>query len=114
MPASKTCLLLSILILSASSAFAASASENWSQHCTRCHGADGKGATKTGRKLKTPDLTLERVQRRMSDSEIAELIANGYKDNDGGERMPAFAAKLSEPERQALVGYVRSLKAPAP
>jgi mono/diheme cytochrome c family protein len=52
------------------------------------------------------------VQRRVTDAEIAELIAQGYKDNDGGERMPAFAAKIPEAERQALVSYVRSLKAP--
>ena len=114
MPASKPSLLLSLLALVTTPAFAAEPSENWTQHCVRCHGADGKGATKMGRKLKTPDLTSEKVQRRISDAEIAELIAQGYKDNDGGERMPAFAAKIPEPERQALVTYVRSLKAPAP
>jgi mono/diheme cytochrome c family protein len=112
MPASKHSLLFSLLVLATAPAFAAEPSENWSQHCARCHGDDGKGATKTGRKLKIRDLTLEKVQRRVTDAEIAELIAQGYKDNDGGERMPAFAAKIPEAERQALVSYVRSLKAP--
>ncbi len=109
MPKSKILLLLALVT---GTTFAAEPSENWSQHCARCHGEDGKGATKTGRKLKIRDLTLEKVQRRVTDAEIAELIAQGYKDNDGGERMPAFAEKLSPEERQALVQYVRSLKAP--
>lgn len=63
-----------------------------------------------GRKLRIKDLTLEKTQRRLSDDEITELVANGYKDNSGEERMPAFGEKLSEEERKALVAFIRSFK----
>ncbi len=90
--------------------FAADAKENWKQHCVRCHGADGKGVTKMGRKLKIRDLTQERTQKRLADDDIADLLASGYKDNSGEERMPAFRDKLSPEDRAALAVFVRSLK----
>jgi mono/diheme cytochrome c family protein len=110
---SRNILLLVLLsALTNTTLSAAEAAENWKEYCMRCHGADGKGATKTGRKLKIRDLTLEKTQRRITDAEMAALIAEGYNDNDGSERMPAFAAKLTEPERLALVAYVRAMAAP--
>ena len=105
-------LLLSLLVttVATSSLAAADAAHNWTQHCVRCHGSDGKGTTKIGRKLKVKDLSSERTQNRLSDEDIADLIAHGYKDNDGEERMPAFADKLSGDERNQLVAFIRSLK----
>lgn len=104
--------LLALALTSAS--LAADAAHNWTQHCIRCHGEDGKGATKIGRKLKIKDLTLEKTQRRLSDDEIADLLANGYKDNSGEDRMPAFSQKLTDEERKALIALVRSFKAGPP
>jgi len=109
MNSAKIILLLAGTFLT-SALFAADAEENWKQHCVRCHGPDGKGATKMGRKLKVKDLTQEKTQKRLTDDDITDLLANGYKDNSGEERMPAFGDKLSHEERTALIAFVRSLK----
>jgi mono/diheme cytochrome c family protein len=79
--------------------------ETWQQRCTVCHGADGKGQTKKGRQLKTPDLTRPKWQSRHSDEKIVVAIANG----NPRRKMPAFKEKLSGDEIQALVPYVRAL-----
>jgi cytochrome c6 len=79
--------------------------ENWEQHCIKCHGADGRGKTKKGRELKTPDLTRSRWQARHSDEKIVKAIANGNRKR----KMPAFKDKLSADEIEALVPHVRAL-----
>jgi mono/diheme cytochrome c family protein len=63
-------------------------------NCAHCHGNDARGD-------EGPD--LHGVTK--SDARIASLIKNGKK----GE-MPKFASKLTDPEVQALVAFVRSLK----
>jgi mono/diheme cytochrome c family protein len=103
---------LALVSLGHAPVFAAGdAKENWAQFCSRCHGPDGKGNTKMGRKLSIKDLTQAKVQTRLSDDRIAEAIAEGDQDNDGNERMPSFRDKLSEAERRALVDYIRTLAA---
>ena len=42
-------------LLTTSSVFAADAKENWDQLCAKCHGVDGAGNTKMGKKLKVKD-----------------------------------------------------------
>lgn len=84
-------------------------SDAWSQNCVRCHGPDGKGQTKMGRKLKIKDLTSEKTRTRLTDERIVETISEGKQDSNGTERMPSFREKLSEPDRKALAVYVRGL-----
>jgi len=79
--------------------------EIWQKHCIACHGEDGRGKTKKGRELKTPDLSSPRWQARHGDEKIVKAIANGNRKR----KMPAFKDKLSADEIQALVPYVRSL-----
>ena len=47
-------LLASALLAAASAGFAAAAAENW-DNCAKCHGADGSGNTKIGKKYKLKD-----------------------------------------------------------
>ena len=49
--------ILAALLLSAGAAIvvAAPVAENWENHCAKCHGADGSGNTKIGKKLKLKD-----------------------------------------------------------
>ena len=79
--------------------------EVWEQRCIVCHGQDGRGRTKKGRQLKTPDMTRPKWQARLSDEKIANAIANGVPKR----KMPAFKDKLSNEEIQALVPYLRAL-----
>jgi cytochrome c6 len=89
--------------------FAAEAKDNWTQYCSRCHGADGTGQTKIGKKLDLKDYSSADVQAKMTDDEMLTTILQGVT-KDGKERMAAYQDKLSADEAKALVGFVRSLK----
>ena len=90
---------------------AAPVAENWENHCTKCHGADGKGQTKIGKKLNLKDYTDAKVQAEMKDDEIIKVIASGVFDKDGKEKMKAFKEELSAAEIKEFVGYIRKFKA---
>ena len=91
-------------------AFAAPVAENWENHCTKCHGADGKGDTKAGRKLKVKDYTDPKVQAEMKDADMIKATSEGLKDKNGKETMKAYKEELSAKEIEELVAYVRKFK----
>lgn len=99
-----------VLSLSAGVAFAAPAAENWDNSCASCHGSDGKGQTKTGKKLKLRDYTDPKVQAEMTDAEMIKATTEGVKI-DGKEKMKGFAEEYSADEIKDLVAYVRKFKA---
>lgn len=84
------------------------ASQTYRRYCISCHGADGKGKTSKGKYSHARDLTDAQWQADVSDERIFNSIMNGR--NTRGN-MPAFANKLKEPEVDALVSFVRGLKA---
>jgi cytochrome c553 len=89
-------------------ASAAESKETWEKTCAKCHGPDGKGDTKMGKKLDIKDLTDAKMQASLKDEEMFKAIKEGVKDGDK-TRMKA-AEGLSDDEMKALVTYVRSLK----
>jgi cytochrome c553 len=93
----------------AMTAFAADAKSNWDDNCAKCHGAEGKGDTRMGRKLDIQDFTDAKVQAKFTDDEAFKAIKEGLKDSDGKVRMKAIEG-LSDDEIKALVQYVRGLK----
>lgn len=90
---------------------AAPASENWENYCQKCHGADGKGQTKSGKKLQLRDYTDAKVQAELKDDEMIKAIADGVTDKAGKEKMKAYKDELSEQEITELVAYIRKFKA---
>ena len=72
--------------------------------CVICHGKDGAGLPNWKSKGQ-PDLTTADWQRSRTDAQIAEVIKNGK-----GKFMPAFKAKLSDDDVNAVVAHIRSLK----
>jgi cytochrome c553 len=102
-------LALALFGAATASTRAADAKENWEKTCTKCHGADGKGDTKMGKKLEMKDYSDAKIQEAMKDDEMAKTIKEGKKDGDK-TRMKAYGDVLSADEIKALVGYVRSLK----
>lgn len=96
--------------MTATAGRAAPASENWDNNCTKCHGEDGKGQTKAGKKLQLKDYTDAEVQAKMKDDEMAKTIAEGVFDK-GKEKMKAFKDELSAEEIKDLVAYIRKMKA---
>jgi mono/diheme cytochrome c family protein len=72
-------------------------------NCQMCHGADGKGSTPTGQALKVANLHSPEVVK-MSDAELANVISKGKKS------MPAFGSRLTSPQIENLVSYIRTLQ----
>ena len=107
----KIALVALALGFTAGGAFAATAAENWENSCASCHGADGKGQTKQGKKLKIRDYTDAKVQAELKDEEMVKAILEGVKGDNGKDRMKGFSDELSEQEAKDLVAYIRTLKA---
>ena len=101
--------LAGALALGASLSHAAPAAENWENACAKCHGADGKGQTKVGKKLNLKDYTDTKVQAEMKDDAMTKAIADGVFA-DGKEKMKAYKDELSADEIKDLVAYVRKFK----
>jgi cytochrome c553 len=103
-------ILLGLPLAAAAVLVAAPVAENWENHCAKCHGADGKGQTKAGRKLNVRDYTDPKVQAEMKDEEMIKATAEGVKDKNGKEKMKAYKDELSSEEIKELVGFIRKMK----
>lgn len=101
-------LLALVLASAALTTYGADAATNWSDQCAKCHGADGKGETKMGKKLGISDLTDAKVQAKFTDADVVKAIKEGVKDKDGKLAMKPI--EMSDDEMKALVPYVRGLK----
>jgi cytochrome c6 len=99
-----------VFLLAAALSHAAPAADNWENNCTKCHGADGKGETKIGKKLNLQDYTDAAVQAKMTDADMTKAITDGVLV-DGKQKMKAFKDVLSTDEIKDLVAYVRKFKA---
>src|ERR1035437_1225676 len=90
------------------SASAADVEENWAKSCAKCHGPDGKGDTKMGKKLEIKAFTDAKYQASLKDDAMLKASEEGVKDGET-VRMKAVEG-LSDEEMKALVAYVRTLK----
>ena len=97
------------LILASGVVLAAPAADNWDNLCASCHGTDGKGQTKSGKKLKLRDYTDAKVQAELKDEEMCKAIADGVTI-DGKEKMKPFKDEISAEEIKDLVAFIRTLK----
>lgn len=93
----------------ATGVFAADVAVNWENHCASCHGTDGKGETKMGKKLKIKDLTDAAYQASFTDADAVKAIKEGVKSESGKTTMKPIEG-LTDDEVNALVAQVRALK----
>lgn len=89
---------------------AAPVAENWENHCMKCHGTDGKGETKAGKKLRVKDYTDAAVQEKMTDAEMIKTITEGVTAEGGKEKMKSYKDELSADEIKDLVAFIRKFK----
>ena len=89
--------------------YAADSATVWTESCQKCHGANGNGDTKMGKKLKIGDLTKAETQAEFTDEEAFNVIKEGIKD-DNGKTLMKPSEGLTDEEINAMVQYVRSLK----
>jgi cytochrome c553 len=102
-------ILIAILAIVAISAQAGDAKALYAKDCAKCHGEDGKGETKMGKKLGAKDYTDAKVQAALKDDAAFKAIKEGLKDKDGKVLMKP-AEGTSDEDIKGLVAYMRSFK----
>lgn len=83
-----------------------SAAELYGEHCTRCHGDDGRGDPRALTLSPNADLTRSALVRRQARGPIFVRISQGLGS------MPAFSHKLEIGDIELLIDYVLELPAP--
>ena len=104
-----TSLIIAVLALSAWTLRAADAAALYEKNCAKCHGADGKGETKMGKKVGARDLTDAKVQAELKDEQAFKAIKEGLKDKEGKLQMKPIEG-ATDADIKALVGHVRTFK----
>jgi mono/diheme cytochrome c family protein len=84
----------------------AEAREHFVEHCSSCHGIDGRGETVIGRNLypKVPDMAAAETQE-LTDGELFYITSNGVRFTG----MPAWGNEDSPESIWALVAFIRRL-----
>jgi cytochrome c553 len=100
---------IAVMVMVAWSARAADAKALYEQDCAKCHGVDGKGETKMGKKLGAKDYTDAKVQAELKDDAAVKAIKEGLKDKEGKSLMKP-AEGMSDQDITGLVAYMRSFK----
>ena len=100
-----------VVMMTGTVAMAADAAALWDKNCASCHGADGKGKTKMGEKLKVRDLTDAAVKAKLTKASVEASMTKGVKADDSDKLvMKSYSEKLSADEIKALVDHTLALK----
>jgi cytochrome c551/c552 len=107
----KRILVLTVAALAATALAgqAADVKEIYEKQCTKCHGPDGKGDTKMGKKIGAADFTDPKIQEKFTDEQMFKAIKEGVKDEEGKIKMKP-AEEVTDDDIKALVRHVRSFK----
>ncbi|MEE8313920.1 MAG: c-type cytochrome [Myxococcota bacterium] len=84
----------------------------YTMFCSTCHGATGDGQGPVGKVLQPPprDFTAGDFKYGGSDQDIFQVISDGAASKGGSPLMAPWGAVIPEPDRWAIVKYIRSLK----
>lgn len=102
-------LIIALAAATAAATYAADAAANYGEHCAKCHGDDGKGQTKMGKKLSIRDLSDAKVQAKFTDEDAFKAMKSGLKDDKGKVTMKPMEG-MSDSDMKALIPFVRALK----
>jgi cytochrome c553 len=89
--------------------YAGDAKALYEKECTKCHGPDGKGDTKMGKKLAAKDYSDAKVQDALKDDAAIKAIKEGLKDKEGKVLMKPIEG-TSDEDIKGLVAYLRTFK----
>ena len=84
---------------------ARTAGDLWRKNCASCHGKDGRAKTFKAKFNHARDLTDGNWQSDVSDERIFNSISKGR-----GKNMPGYSKKMTEPEIESLVSFVRAMR----
>lgn len=104
----KRILILAVTALALLSARADDAKVQYDKLCAKCHGADGKGNTKMGKKLNAKDYTDAKVQAELKDDKAFKAVREGLKD--GTKTVMKPDSKLTDKEIKDLIAHLRTFK----
>ncbi len=102
-------LVIAMVAIPAISLCAADAKALYEKECAKCHGTDGKGDTKMGKKLGTKDYTDAKVQVDLKDDAAFKAIKEGLKDKEDKTLMKPIEGATDD-EIKGLVSYMRTFK----
>jgi len=106
----KIALFASVLIaIPVATAFACDSKALYENECAKCHGSDGKGDTKMGKKYGAKDYTDPKVQEALKDDAAFKATKEGLKDKEGKQVMKP-AEGMSDDDIKGLVAYMRTFK----
>jgi cytochrome c553 len=108
MKTSRYLIALTFAGIVAAPTFSADAPTNWKELCAKCHGDDGVGNTKMGRKLSIRNLSDPSVQAKFTDEDAVKAMKDGVKDEKGKVTMKPIEG-LTPDDMQALAKYVRGM-----
>ncbi|MGC8830350.1 MAG: c-type cytochrome [Verrucomicrobiia bacterium] len=102
-------ILAAVGLLSAglSIGLAADVKKLYEDECAKCHGSDGKGQTKMGKKLGVKDYTDPKVQAELKMDKALKALKEGLKEGDKTLMKPF---DLPESDLKALVEYMKTFK----
>ena len=88
----------------------------WKSKCAACHGADGKGDTDQGKKMKVANMATAAYQKSFTDDQLKNAILNGVKTEKDGvkKEMDPFKDELTPDQVNALVQFIRALPTSGP
>src|SRR3954468_1640322 len=89
--------------------YAGDAKSLYEKECSKCHGPDGKGDTKMGKKMGAKDYTDAKVQAELKDEAAFKAIKEGLKDKEDKTLMKPLEG-ASDAEIKSLVAYMRAFK----
>lgn len=98
-----------MLAITAVSVRAGDAKALYEKDCAKCHGPDGKGDTKMGKKSGAKDYSDAKVQEGLKDDAAFKAIKEGLKDKDGKVVMKPIE-EASDDDIKGLVAYMRTFK----
>lgn len=89
---------------------AADAKETYAKECAKCHGDQGKGDGTTLAKVKgkAMDWTNKAAMSKVSDQDLAKIIAEGGAGVGKSKLMPAYK-KMDEKAVKEMVSFIRSM-----
>lgn len=91
------------LVVSSNAMGQNSGADVYKAKCQMCHGADLKGNTPGGKMTHALPLDTPEVMKK-TDADLTATTKNGEN------KMPAFAAKLSDAQIKEVIAYIRTLQ----
>ncbi len=104
-----TAAILTIAAFAGTTAVAEDGKVLYEKHCVKCHGADGKGATKMGQKLGAKDYSTAKAWEGLTDAAAIKSVKEGFKDKEGKVIMKPTEG-VNDADAKAIIDYMKTLK----